>query len=151
VKVEVGKPVLALGNPIVMSKMTFKVQARVKGCIKVLGKKYCATVTSPWVHLEAREGLLELSSAGARISVLPQFRDLDIVVKIRIWKWTIEIRVGVTTLVNKQLRKQGPIQMLDLSAFEQAIPYSTKKVAFESVDFPSDPSGLVVSASMTIK
>ena len=150
VKVEAGKPVVTLSNPILLTDMTFQVQARVKACIKVLGKKFCATLTSPRIRLEARQGRLELASRGATVTVLPQFKDLDIVLKIRIWKWTIKVRIGITGLVNKQLRKQGPIQLLDLSAFEQSIPYSTRRVTFDSLEFPADPKGLAVRASMKI-
>jgi len=150
VKVEVGKPDITLANPILLSGMSFRVQARVKGCIKVLGKKYCASVTSPWVRLEARQGRLELMADGPRIKALPQLRDLDIVVKIRIWKWTIKVRVGITSLVNKQLKKQGPILLLDLSALEQPVPFSSKKLRIDAFDFPSDQNGLLARASMSI-
>lgn len=150
VKVEIDKPAVTLSNPILLTGMVFHVQARVKACIKVLGKKYCATVTSPRIRLEARQGRLELGSIGAKVTALPQFKDLDIVLKIKIWKWTIKVSIGITTLVNKQLKKQGPIQLLDLSAFEQNIPYSTKRVSFDSLDFPADPKGLVTRAAMKI-
>jgi hypothetical protein len=151
VKVEIDKPNLTLSNPILLTGMTFHVQARVKACIKILGKKFCATVTSPRIRLEAREGRLELGSSSAKVTALPQFKDLDIVLKIRIWKWTVKVKVGITSLVNKQLKKQGPIQLLDLSAFEQPIPYSSKRVSFDSFEFPADPKGLSLIAAMKIK
>jgi hypothetical protein len=150
VKVEIERPLLTLSNPILLSNMVVHVQAKVKACIKVLGKKFCATVTSPRLRLEARQARLELGSSGAKVTALPQFKDLDIVLKIKIWKWTVKVTVGITGLVNKQLRKQGPIQLLDLSAFEQTIPYSTKRVTFESFEFPADPKGLLARASMKV-
>lgn len=150
VKVEIDKPKLTLSNPILLTDITIHVQVRVRACIKVLGKKFCATVTSPRIRLEARKGLLELDSNGAKVTALPQFRDLDIVLKIRIWKWTVKAKIGITSLVNKQLRKQGPIQLLDLSTFEQPIPYSGKRVTFDGFEFPADPKGLVARASMKI-
>ncbi|WP_152236919.1 hypothetical protein [Xanthomonas sp. LMG 12460] len=150
VKVDVEKPLLTLSNPILISDMTMHVQAKVSACIKLLGKKYCASLTSPRIRLEARQGFLELESRAAKVTVVPRFKDLDIVVKIKIWKWTVKIKVGITGIVNKQLNKQGPIQVLDLSLFEQQIPFSSKRVSFDSFDFPADPKGLSVRASMRI-
>lgn len=150
VKVDVEKPLLTLSNPILISDMTMHVQAKVSACIKLLGKKYCASLTSPRIRLEARQGFLELESRAAKVTVVPRFKDLDIVVKIKIWKWTVKIKVGITGIVNKQLNKQGPIQVLDLSLFEQQIPFSSKRASFDSFDFHADPKGLSVRASMRI-
>lgn len=150
VKVDVEKPALTLASKIQLANMTMHVQARLKACIKIIGMKYCASLTTPRIRLEAREALLELGSSAAKVTASPKIKDLDIIVKVKIWKWEVKIKVGITGIVNKQLKKQGPIQILDLGLFEQKIPFSSSRVSFDSFDFPDDPKGLVARAMMRI-
>lgn len=144
------RPNLTVSNPIVISDITTRTQMKVKACIRV-GKWWCARPTTPWIHADGKQLFLELLSQGAIVSAMPRFKDLDLVIKIKIYRWTIKIPIGVTTIVNQEIRKRGPIQIMDLSAFEQSIPYSGKKALIESILFSSDPKGLVVKATMVIK
>jgi hypothetical protein len=151
VKIEVEKPHIKLGNPIVLSDISVRVQARIKACISIFGKKYCIHVTTPRVHLEARNAFLQLLAQGPIVSALPHFEDLDIVISIKIWKWTFTIRIGITGIVNNQLKKQGPIALIDLSAFEQGIPFSSKKLKISDLRFPALPKDLEAAISMAIE
>jgi hypothetical protein len=151
IKVEAEKPVLRLGNPISLSSMVCKVQARIRACIRVLGKKICVSLTTPRMRLEGREANLALSSQGAITFAQAQFKDLDFVIKIKIWKWSFEIRIGITSLVNKQLRKQGPLQILDLSPLEQPVPFSAMKVKIHGLSYSSKDAGLLVGVDMEVK
>lgn len=151
VKVELDRPTVTMANPIVANQFACRVQARVRACLKLYGKKVCVSVTSPRIRLEARAATFALSAAGARVLGQPSFNDLDIVIKIRIWKWTYSIRIGVTSLVNEQLRKQGPIQIADLGPLEQGIPYSGRKLAISSLSFADVTEGLGIDAVMQVK
>lgn len=151
VKLELDKPTVQMANPITASKIGCRVQVRVKACIRIFGRKICVTVTSPRIRLEARAATLALSGAGAKVMAQPAFKDLDVVIKIRIWKWTFSIRIGVTGLVNEQLRRQGPILIADLSALEQDIPYSRKRLAIAGFAFGTDPKGLQIDATMKVQ
>jgi hypothetical protein len=151
VKVQMDRPTVLMANPITASKIGVYVQARVKACIRIFGRRVCVTVTSPRIRLEARAATLSLSGAGPRVMAQPAFKDLDIVIRIRIWKWTFSIRIGITGLVNEQLRRQGPILVADLAALEQDIPYSRKKLVIASFAFATDPKGLLIDASMKVQ
>lgn len=148
VKIDVEKPAITLDNPIVLSGMVVHVQARVKACVKV-GVQFCAKITSPRIRLEARRLNLALSGQGPKVMAMPSFNDLDFVLKIKIYKWSFDVRIGITSIVNGQLRKQGALQILDMSFLQQQIPYSTKKARISGFSFPSNPAGLDVKASLS--
>ena len=150
VKVEVSKPKLKLGNPIVLSGMACKVQAKIQACIRVLGKRFCIKVTTPQIQLEARELALTLTNVGPVTYALPKFTDLDIVIKIKIFKWYFTIRIGITSVVNEQLRKEGPIKLLDLSYLEQTVPYSLKNIKVKNTEYVGSGSGLVIGVEMDV-
>jgi hypothetical protein len=145
------RPTLTLGNPVSLAHIVVHVQARIEACIKVLGKKFCASATSPRVRIEGREALIDLTNRGALVNGTPRFKDVDIVIRIKLWKWTYDIRVGVTGRINDQLRKAGPIKLIDLSAMEQNVPYSSSKIQIESIAVAPDPRGLLASVTTRIR
>lgn len=151
IRLELEKPQLTLANPIVLGNMVAKVQAQIRACLKVLGKEVCVTVTSPKVRIEGRQALLSLFGQGPKIFASPRLSDIDIVIKIKILKWSFKIRIGVTDLANKQLQKQGPILLMDLSTFEQKIPYSSKQLRVAGFDFSGGADGLNVNARIEIQ
>jgi len=142
---------LRIGNPISLSKMACKVQAKIRACIKVFGNKICVSVTTPKIHLEGRAANLTLSSRGPVTYAQAQFSDLDIVIRIKIWKWHFTIKIGITSLVNKELRKLGPIKLIDLTPLEQAVPFSTKKVTISDLAYSSKDAGLLIGVGMEVK
>ncbi|WP_292044634.1 hypothetical protein [Massilia sp. UBA6681] len=148
VRVEMEKPALVLGNPIVLNDTAVKVQAQIRGCIKII-KEFCATVTSPRVRIEGRKISLNLRPQGTKIFATASVDDIDIVVKIKILKWSFEIRIGITGIVNGQLKKEPPIEIVDLSSFEQAIPFSNKKARISDISI-SSAEGLLITATMKV-
>lgn len=151
VKIVVNKPGLTLGNPISLNGMKITVQVKVEACVKILWKWVCATWTSPKVGLEARTARVELSGKGATVVGLPQFQDLDIVLKFTVLGHTFEIKIGVTTIVNNELKKKGPVEIVDLSGLEQEVPYSKKKIKLSQLSFPQNGAGLMIKGSVVIQ
>jgi hypothetical protein len=151
VKFEASKPTLTLGNPIRLSNVVVYVQAKIEACIKILGKKFCVRVTSPRVRIEGRQATIALASRGAVVVGTPRFDDVDIVIRVKIWKFTYNIRVGITGIVNAQLQKQGPVKVLDLSALEQDVPYSNKKLHVDAIDVFQDPVGMRAEVALSAR
>lgn len=145
VEVEVSaRPDSTLGNPIRVQNLRLKVRAKVEACIKVFGKKYCATATSPWMTLEGREAAVELLESGLRVRAEARVSDIDIVIRIKIWKWHYDIRIGVTGIVNGFLSKQAPT-VLDLSKMELPIPRLGRIYRPQAVDVPAHASTTTIN------
>ena len=82
---------------------------------------------------------------------MPRFKDLDIVITIKVFKWRIKIPIGITSMVNREVRKKGPIELIDLSPFEQEIPYSNKKAKIDRITINGDPKGLLIKSDMKVE
>lgn len=115
------KPDVAMGNPLTLGGLRFAVRARLKGCIRIFGREVCVTVTTPWIRFEGRRAALFLEVAGKQIYGRAKVSDIDFVWRIRILRWTITIRVGVTGLINGQLARQRPL-LADFGTVAIAVP-----------------------------
>lgn len=152
VKFEVeSRPTLRLATPIELGAMTTRIQAKFEACIRVFGRRICVRPTTPRIRIDNRRALLDLAGAGPVVTATPRFEDVDLVIKISILGFSFTIRIGVTGLVNAQLRKQGPIELLNLSTFEQPVPYSTKRLKIDAFDFVTDPRGLLTAVSTVVR
>jgi hypothetical protein len=151
VRLEIEKPSLRLQNPIALERIVLKIQVQVKACVKIFGRRVCVTATSPNVRIEGRQALLKLFGQGSKILATPEFRDIDIVIKIKILGLSFDVRIGITTLINGQLQGQAPILIMDLSTFEQPVPFSNKRLRITGFDFPSVPDGLGVNTKIEIQ
>lgn len=144
-------PTLHVGNPISLSDITVKIHAKIKVCVRVLGRWRCVRASIPWVTLSGREAILQLSSEGPIIYATPIVKNIDMTVAVKIFKWSVKCKLGLTRIVNRELRKRGPIQLVDLSSFEQSIPYSEKRPSIDSITFANGPKGLVVKSTFCVR
>lgn len=150
IRIEIDKPGFILGDPIVIKDMVVRVQVRFRACGKFFGKRLIKTFTSDFIKLEARQLTLALRSSGAKVEGLPSFSDVDVALHFSMLGFAFTSQPQITSIVNKQLHKRGPLEILDLSSFEKEIPYSRSSLGISSVAFASDPKGLIINMTMSI-
>lgn len=147
----VDRPRLKLANPIELSNISTRTKAKAQACLSVFRKWVCAKSTTPWIRVDGKYAYLDLRAKNATVYALPRFKDLDIVITIKILKWRIKIPIGITSIVNREMRKTGPIELIDLSPLEQDIPYSNKKIKMDSISINNNPKGLLVKSNMKVE
>lgn len=133
------KPAASMGNPITFTHLEFEVRAKVEACIKVFGKKYCASATTPWTHFKAENAHIAIEVVGLKVRARPRVKNLDLEIKIKIWKWTYTIRIGVTTHVNNMLDRVTPT-LLDLTGKSFPVPALNRVYAPVKIAVPSHAS-----------
>jgi len=150
VKMEIDKPHFILGDPILIKDMVVRIQVKFRACMNFFGKRLLKKITTELITLEARQLKLVLQTSGAKVNVLPSFTDLDIVLNFSMFGFTFTTQPGITSVINKQLHKQGPVEIMDLTSFEKEIPFSKGKLAIASIAFAPDPNGLVINMVMNV-
>ena len=149
-KLEVDKPGFTLGEQILILDMDVIIQIKFSVCIKLLGKKISKTFSTDRITLAARQVNLDLLTSGAKVYMLPSFTDLDVGLNFSMFGLTFATRPKITSIINRQLKHQGPLEIIDLSSFSQAIPFSTATLAVSSITFESVPSGLAINMKMKL-
>lgn len=150
IKIEIDEPAFILGDPIVIKDMVIRVQVRFRACAKLFGKKFIKNFTTDPITLEARQLTLALRSSGARVEGLPSFSDVDVALHFSMLGFSFTSQPDITSIVNRQLHKRGPLEILDLSSFEKKIPFSRSSLRVSSVAFASDPKGLIINMTTSI-
>jgi len=149
VDLRMERPKLTLGNPITLTNMLLHARANVVGCIRLFGKDYCKDVTSPWIKVRGDRANLSLRGDGTKVFATASFSDIDIIITITILGFSFDIPIGITKIVNKAMGNK-PIEIMDLSMFEQKVPYSDKKLRIREIDFPNVAGSLNLSTSFDI-
>jgi hypothetical protein len=150
VKIELDRPGVVLGDPVVIRDMVVRVQVKFRACGKFFGKRLTRTFTTELFTLEARQLTLALQTSGAKVEGVPSFTDVDVVLNFSMFGFYFTSQPEITAIVNKQLHKRGPLELLDLSSFEKRIPFSRSKLGVSSIAFAPDPKGLIVNMSMRL-
>jgi hypothetical protein len=150
VKMEIEKPDFILGDPILIKDMVVRLQVKFRACAKFFGKRLLKTFTTELLTLEARQLKLELQTRGTKVSLLPSFTDVDVVLNFSIFGLTFTAQPGITTIINRQLHKKGPMEIMDLGSFEKEIPFGKGKLGISSIAFAPDPKGLVINMIMGV-
>lgn len=136
-------PTVSLGNPIRCTGLTIKVRAKVEGCIKILGKKICARITSPWIRVEGQEIRLNLVGKGTLLVGEAVFSNIDLVIKIKIAGFSYKIKIGLTSIINRQF-KDKPITLFDAQALKLDVPGLGRSFKPHAVGCPPTPGSLTV-------
>lgn len=146
------RPTLSLGNPIVLSNIELRVQVRGRVCVKapLIGTKCTPRFNSPQFNLVGKNLRIHLVSVPPRVIGTAQFDDIDIRICVRVIKWDICIRIGVTGLVNKALAKER-FKVVDFGSLEGGIPYSGKKVKVSDIRPTQGGGGLQIEIDTAIK
>jgi hypothetical protein len=126
-------------TPQTLSNLRLAVRARARACIRIFGRKICVSATSPWIRFEGRRAALFLDVVGTKIFGRAQLSDLDFVMTIRILGRNINIRIGVTGLVNRQLARQRPL----------LADFGNVRITVPGVGRVYQPSTVAVPASST--
>lgn len=138
------EPKICLGNPVLIDDLTVRVKARFKASIRVFGREYVTHKSTPWVTLRGRSASLRLCSNGATIMGMPTLNDIDLVAKVKIFKWHYDCHLGLTKLLNKHLAKRGAIELLDLSAFQQSLTPEAESLKVKRIEFDEASEQLLV-------
>lgn len=140
------RPNLQLANPIVVSGISTRVQVKVKACVRIFGRWRCLKITTPRLRFDAKKVNVALQGRSSELLGYPSFNNLDFVITIRIFGFRFKIKIGLTTIVNRELRKKGPVTVIDLSDFSQDIPYSSAKLKIKEISPIASSSSLGVEA-----
>lgn len=145
VEIEVGKrPSAAMGNPLTIGGLEIRVRARVKACLRAFGKWWCTPwFKTPWFLFEGERASLFLDVVATKVYGRGQVKNIDFVIKIKIFKWTVKIKIGITGIINGQLGKQR-VLLMDLDDVKVKVPGVGLTYAITSVDIPSSNSATQV-------
>jgi hypothetical protein len=149
VKVRIDtKPQSVVSSPIVLSNLSLGLKARLRGCVKI-SSWFCTRFQEiGFIHLQAAKLTIAMLPRPPALFGQPSFNNLDIVWSFKLLGKTYTIRVGITTLVNRQL---GPFQLVDLSDFEVGIVGTNKKLKVEKIDTEAAADGLKVKVRLMVQ
>lgn len=139
-----NKPTITLGNPVKISDLTVQVKARFKASIRVFGKEYSTHKSTPWVSLHGRSATLRLCAEGAKIMGTVNLDDIDLVAKVKIFKWHYDCQLGLTKIMNRQLAKRSAFELLDLSGFQRSLIPDAENITVERIAFDEAQDRLLV-------
>jgi hypothetical protein len=131
-----SKPTAVVKNPIELRKLDLYGRVTIEACIKI-GRWRCATITSPWVHITVGSALFSLSVQGPLVLGTPRVKDVDFVITIRLFGFKFDIKIGLTTIVNRELSKRPPEVILDTSKFAYEVPMLKTKFIVSQISFSS--------------
>ncbi len=142
----VRRPSAALGNPIRIGNLNLKVQARARVCVRIFGRRFCTDVTSPNVEFQAQEVRVDLQTRGLQIWAVPSIKNIDLVIRIRILGVSFTFTIGVTGVVNGQLRDKS-VMVFDAAALRFPLPTLNRAFAVTAVDIPGGSDATTVNLS----
>lgn len=138
------KPKVALGNPVRIDDLTVRIKARFRASIRVFGKEYSTHKSTPWVTLYGRSATIKLFAEGATVFGAVVLNDIDLLAKVKIFKWHYDCQLGLTKLMNKHLAKRRAFELLDLSSFQRSIIPEGGNLAVDRVEFDETSDQLLV-------
>lgn len=133
------KPSSHMGNPLRLEGLKIGVRAKGHACIKVLGKEFCIRFTTPWFRFTGKKAATTFVVDGLKIAATAEVENVDFVIKVKIWKWSFSIRIGVTKYINKYLRNQKPV-LADFSAVVIRVPGLDRTYKPSAISMPQDPA-----------
>lgn len=138
------EPKIILGNPVRIEDLTVRIKAQFKASIRVFGKEYATHKSTPWVTLCGRSATLKLYSQGATILGGLTLNDIDLIAKVKIFKWHYNCHLGLTKLINKQLAKRDPFELLDLSTFQKSLTPEAESLKVDYIEFDETTDQLLL-------
>lgn len=145
VEFELSKaPNAAMGNPVTLGDLRIAVRAKAKACIRAFGESVCIKITSPWVRFEGKKIEVALPVEGLKVKAHARAHDIDFVIKIKVWKWTYKIRIGMTGYVNKFLSKTRPV-LADFGTVKIVVPGLDRTYSINAVAIPSSNSATTIA------
>lgn len=123
-----SQPEAVVGSPVELRNLDFDVRIKFRGCVKFLGKWYCSDwVQIPWIHLTAAAVYYDLTTSGVKVLGRPRVSNLDIVVTLKFFGKTYEIKIGITGIVNGDLKDSPPDEIFDASTLAVEIASFKKR------------------------
>jgi len=145
------RPRALLAAPIVLSDLRVAVQirGRVCGTVPIIGTTCTPRFNSPRVPLVGRNLFVNLQSTPPTLSGVLHFDDIDIEICVKIIKWKVCLRIGVTGLVDRVLATR-PWSIVNFGSFEGDIPFSKKKLRISNLTPSTGTGGLDVTAALVV-
>lgn len=133
-----------LGNPMALTDLKIAARAKIESCVSAWGWHGCLRMTTEWFRFEGRKAQVELGVYGLQIKAKASTSDIDFIIKIKIWKFSTKIRIGITKYVNKYLAKMHPV-VLDLGAIRVKVPGLSVTYAPTTLAAPGSATDTVVA------
>jgi len=132
----VNRPSGSLGNPIRIGNLKLKVQAKVRVCVRVLGRRLCTDVTTPNVEFRAQEVRVALQTRGRQIWAVPSVKNIDLVVRVKFLGISFTFTIGVTGVVNGLLKNKS-VMVFDAGALSFPLPTINRAFGVTAVEIPA--------------
>lgn len=132
-----------LGNPVALTDLRIAVRAKAELCVRILGRKICVRITTPWFRFEGRRAEVRLLVQTLKIKAQAKVSDVDFVITVRIGPFKFKFRIGVTTIINKSLAKSTPV-LADFAAVRIVVPGLGLTYAPTAVAVPDSTSATTV-------
>ncbi|ADL01385.1 hypothetical protein [Brevundimonas subvibrioides] len=144
----VRRPLATLGNPLRIGNLNLKVQAKVRACIRIFGRRICTDVTSPNVEFQAQEVRIDLQTRGLQIWAVPSIKNIDLVIRVRILGVSFTFTIGVTGVVNGLLKDRS-VMVFDATTLRFPLPTLNRAFAVTAVEVPATTGATTVNLSGT--
>jgi len=144
-----SKPRFKLGNPISARGVDLSASATGKACVKVF-KWRCVKIVTPAMRFDIGRIDVNFDVQGRKVFGRLSVSDFDWVITIRIFGFRIKIKIGLTKIVNKELAKMKPYEIVDLSSFERELPFTAKRMTVAGVAIGGDGRDLLISVETAV-
>lgn len=131
----VDRPSGSLGNPIRIGNLRLKVQAKVRVCVRILGRRFCTDVTTPNVEFQAQELRVALQTHGLQIWAVPSIKNIDLVIRVRFLGISFTFTIGVTGVVNGLLRDKS-VMVFDAGTLRFPLPTINRAFGVTAIEIP---------------
>ena len=145
-----NRPDFDLKNPLAAKNIKLKLRATVEACIKIF-KWRCKTLNTPRFRVEADALQIHMSSKDKVLIGTPRFKGLDWVISVRLFGFKVKIKIGLTSLANKQLAKREPLQFFDFGKIERVLPINNKKLTIADIVITGDGARLRAGAKLKVE
>jgi hypothetical protein len=125
------RPGFKMANPLEFRNLELNVRAKVEACVNI-GRWRCTDILTPWIQVRVGRALYELRADGTKILGRPSVSNVDVVITIRPFGVKIDIPIGITSHINKQLGKNPDDQLFDLGKLAITIAAVRRKFAPQS-------------------
>lgn len=144
-----SRPRVSKKRPLTLTDINLQLHAEIKVGVRAWGKKwYWKTVTTPWLDVVGREATLKLSADGSRILAMPELENTDVVIALKLWKWHLRCKLGASRIINRQLGKRGPFQIVEFGDFKSGSQFLGKQPRFEIQSIKESAKGVLIKTNI---
>ena len=142
------KPQISISNPISIHNLTLEVKTHFTASIVAFGKRYSTQRHTPWIRFQDCAASINLVADKSVLYASLELQDIDLLAKVKIFKWQYNCQLGITKIVNKQLKKRNSVQIMDFAHFQRALTPNATPLLIEAIELRKNQDSLCVQVRL---